>query len=121
MHNKFAIIDQKVWTGSFNWTHSANHKNHENVVIIGGEDSIRLKFLKQFDALKGYCAQAQYPKKNAENKLSSKAIQMQIYDFLKDIKFRFGKQYVEPLAFSKPRLKLRNSRGRQVKNKQKQG
>ncbi len=34
MHNKFALIDEKVWTGSFNWTISANQKNEENVIIV---------------------------------------------------------------------------------------
>ena len=33
MHNKFAIFDNKIiWTGSFNWTASANRMNAENVV-----------------------------------------------------------------------------------------
>lgn len=35
MHNKFAIFDKKiVFTGSFNWTVSANTRNQENVVVI---------------------------------------------------------------------------------------
>jgi len=35
MHNKFMIIDHRlVWTGSFNWSISANKKNQENVVIL---------------------------------------------------------------------------------------
>jgi phosphatidylserine/phosphatidylglycerophosphate/cardiolipin synthase-like enzyme len=35
MHNKFMIIDHRlVWTGSFNWSISANKKNQENIVIL---------------------------------------------------------------------------------------
>ena len=33
MHNKFCIIDNKVITGSYNWTYQAN-SNNENVVVI---------------------------------------------------------------------------------------
>ncbi len=34
MHNKFAVFDaKKLWTGSFNWTQSANKFNCENVII----------------------------------------------------------------------------------------
>jgi phosphatidylserine/phosphatidylglycerophosphate/cardiolipin synthase-like enzyme len=35
MHNKFFVIDnQIVWTGSFNFTESASHKNNENAVVF---------------------------------------------------------------------------------------
>lgn len=35
MHNKFFVIDsQIVWTGSFNYTENASHKNNENAVIF---------------------------------------------------------------------------------------
>lgn len=38
MHHKFMIVDHKlVWTGSFNWTVSANRKNQENVLIISNK------------------------------------------------------------------------------------
>jgi len=37
-HNKIIIIDDTcVLTGSFNWTHSAQHRNAENVVILKGK------------------------------------------------------------------------------------
>ena len=55
MHNKFAIIDDKVWTGSFNWTISANRKNQENVVY-NDEKDVYEKFLEQFEKLKQRCA-----------------------------------------------------------------
>ena len=54
MHNKFAIIDAKVWTGSFNWTVAGNRKNQENAVVID-EWEPRERFLKQFDVLKHRC------------------------------------------------------------------
>lgn len=35
MHNKFFVIDKKIlWTGSFNFTENASHKNNENAVIF---------------------------------------------------------------------------------------
>lgn len=35
MHNKFVVIDgETVWTGSFNLTGNASHKNNENAVIL---------------------------------------------------------------------------------------
>ncbi len=55
MHNKFALIDQKLWTGSFNWTKSANLKNQENVIIIDNND-VCTKFEKHFQCMKMRCA-----------------------------------------------------------------
>jgi phosphatidylserine/phosphatidylglycerophosphate/cardiolipin synthase-like enzyme len=55
MHNKFALIDQKLWTGSFNWTKSANLKNQENVIIIDTKDVCE-KFEKHFQRMKIRCA-----------------------------------------------------------------
>jgi phosphatidylserine/phosphatidylglycerophosphate/cardiolipin synthase-like enzyme len=35
MHQKFAVIDrQLVFTGSYNWTHSADRFNHENLLLF---------------------------------------------------------------------------------------
>ena len=56
MHNKFALIDKNVWTGSFNWTQAANRKNRENVLITD-EKEIYDKYKKEFGFLKaGYCS-----------------------------------------------------------------
>ena len=51
MHNKFAIIDNKVLiTGSFNWTATAQEKNQENLLII--KDSSLIKdFSARFEML----------------------------------------------------------------------
>lgn len=49
MHNKFCIIDDKVITGSYNWTYHANI-NAENVVLID-EPVITNSFHQQFNSL----------------------------------------------------------------------
>ena len=49
MHNKFCIIDDKVITGSYNWTYHANI-NAENVVLID-ESTITNNYRQQFDSL----------------------------------------------------------------------
>lgn len=54
MHNKFAIIDNNVWTGSFNWTFSANNKNQENVIYTTSKTALE-KYLAHFEKLKKRC------------------------------------------------------------------
>jgi mitochondrial cardiolipin hydrolase len=54
MHNKFALFDDKVWTGSFNWTKSANRKNRENVIITDDLDVYK-KYEQHFEKLKTEC------------------------------------------------------------------
>lgn len=35
MHQKFAVIDRRlVFTGSYNWTHSADNRNDENLLVF---------------------------------------------------------------------------------------
>lgn len=57
MHNKFCIFEENIdkkrllWTGSYNFTQSANLRNQENVLIIENESLIK-KFQEQFDILK---------------------------------------------------------------------
>jgi len=51
MHNKFAIIDNKVLiTGSFNWTATAENENQENLLIIRDKDLIK-DYSKRFEIL----------------------------------------------------------------------
>ncbi len=51
MHNKFACIDNKIlWTGSFNWTVSANITNEENVTI-SKDPAVCTVFRTYFDTL----------------------------------------------------------------------
>jgi len=54
MHDKFAVIDDGVWTGSFNWTISANRYNQENVIWCTAK-SVLAKFVTQFEKLKARC------------------------------------------------------------------
>ncbi len=61
MHNKFALLDNKVWTGSFNWTISANTKNYENVICLDDE-SVCIQYEKQFEKLKKKCFKHSIPK-----------------------------------------------------------
>lgn len=52
MHNKFAVIDEKVViTGSFNWTVSAEKRNDENIVIIKGDRETSTRFRERFEHL----------------------------------------------------------------------
>lgn len=53
MHNKFAIIDNKVLiTGSFNWTATAEKENQENLLIIRDKSLIK-DYSERFDMLWG--------------------------------------------------------------------
>ena len=51
MHNKYAIIDDLVWTGSFNFTVNANRNNQENVLITSNKKALA-SFLENFKNLK---------------------------------------------------------------------
>ncbi len=57
MHNKFALLDSQVWTGSFNWTKSANQRNQENVIVTTNK-KVYAKYEKQFGILKGRATSA---------------------------------------------------------------
>ena len=51
MHNKFAVIDQKlVITGSYNWTASAGERNDENLLVID-DNYIVERYQNQFNNL----------------------------------------------------------------------
>ena len=54
MHNKFAVIDNSLWTGSFNWTVAASTKNQENVVLTNEKEVVE-RFLAHFEKLKKRC------------------------------------------------------------------
>lgn len=51
MHNKYAIIDEQIWTGSFNWTVAADTKNQENALFIKHEAEVVARFLQNFKKL----------------------------------------------------------------------
>ncbi len=49
MHHKFSIIDGNVLiTGSYNWTHSAENLNDENILIIKDAENIIKEYEKEF-------------------------------------------------------------------------
>lgn len=51
MHHKFAILDgQAAVTGSYNWTLESEEENYENLLVLRGEDEIRM-LQKEFEAL----------------------------------------------------------------------
>lgn len=51
MHHKFMVVD-KVFliTGSFNWTRSASHYNHENIVVVNDKATAK-RFVDEFERL----------------------------------------------------------------------
>lgn len=55
MHDKFALVNNKVWTGSFNWTIGANTMNYENVIIIGNDLPTYKKYYDRFLAIEREC------------------------------------------------------------------
>ncbi len=51
MHDKFAVFDQKLlFTGSYNWTESAEKRNYENVLFIPNEEIIK-KYEQEFERM----------------------------------------------------------------------
>jgi phosphatidylserine/phosphatidylglycerophosphate/cardiolipin synthase-like enzyme len=51
MHNKFAVIDDKVLiTGSFNWTAGAERENQENLLIITDKNVAR-QYAQRFEMI----------------------------------------------------------------------
>lgn len=55
MHNKFCIIDRHtLFTGSYNWTYYAEHKNHENILKIK-DNPIIYEYIKHFKNLTKRC------------------------------------------------------------------
>ncbi|MFA6535255.1 MAG: phospholipase D-like domain-containing protein [Candidatus Babeliales bacterium] len=92
MHNKFALLDNQLWTGSFNWTKSANQKNQENVIVTTNK-KVYAKFEKQFEILKGRATTAHsYRSSNKQHSQSSRQRNKQLdreidsfWDRLKDL------------------------------------
>ena len=49
MHHKFCIVDDKVFTGSYNWTYHAN-RNNENVILTDEPDVV-MDYCNEFEKL----------------------------------------------------------------------
>lgn len=50
MHHKFALLDDVLLTGSYNWTRSAAERNYENV-LLSHDKSLYHEFSAEFDRL----------------------------------------------------------------------
>lgn len=49
MHQKFAVIDRRiVFTGSYNWTHSADSSNDENLLLFRDAGPLAEEYRKAF-------------------------------------------------------------------------
>jgi phosphatidylserine/phosphatidylglycerophosphate/cardiolipin synthase-like enzyme len=49
MHQKFAVIDRRVvFTGSYNWTHSAENRNDENLLMFRDANPLAEEYRKTF-------------------------------------------------------------------------
>jgi phosphatidylserine/phosphatidylglycerophosphate/cardiolipin synthase-like enzyme len=49
MHQKFAVIDRRlVFTGSYNWTHSADRYNDENLLLFRDAGALAEEYRKAF-------------------------------------------------------------------------
>jgi phosphatidylserine/phosphatidylglycerophosphate/cardiolipin synthase-like enzyme len=49
MHQKFAVIDRKnLFTGSYNWTHSADNLNDENLLLFRDAAPLAEEYRKIF-------------------------------------------------------------------------
>lgn len=54
-HNKVIVIDRKILlTGSFNFTHAAEHENAENLVIIKGHPDLVADYCQNFASHKAH-------------------------------------------------------------------
>jgi len=52
MHQKFAVIDRRiVFTGSYNWTHSADSSNDENLLLFRDAGPLAEEYRKTFLSL----------------------------------------------------------------------
>lgn len=49
MHQKFAVIDRRVvFTGSYNWTHSAENRNDENLLMFRDASPLAEEYRRAF-------------------------------------------------------------------------
>lgn len=86
MHHKFAIIDDTLWTGSFNWTRSANTINQENVIVTNSPSAYR-RYQQQFSLLKKRCFNIHETKKEIEYEPGYiEKFSTEVYQFLHAIK-----------------------------------
>ncbi len=47
MHHKFVVLDERtVLTGSYNWTYASEEKNHENLLVLSGQQLVEAHLLE---------------------------------------------------------------------------
>jgi phosphatidylserine/phosphatidylglycerophosphate/cardiolipin synthase-like enzyme len=99
MHNKFAVFDcnekeKWIWTGSFNWTRSANIFNHENVILTSNK-SIFERYKKHFEVLKKECMFSRVQKsqeiKNTANETTVGKIKSMLFELKNQLTKTQGK------------------------------
>ncbi|HBS47578.1 TPA: hypothetical protein DEO28_04410 [Candidatus Dependentiae bacterium] len=96
MHNKFAVFELErnsnqnwTWTGSFNWTRSANQINQENVILTSNH-KIFACYKAKFKALKRCCISKEYSNKQSENNArTGESWNDKITEFLKFVRKQF--------------------------------
>ena len=86
MHHKFALLDNCLCTGSYNWTKQADTKNSENLNFFDNLDMCRA-YEKEFDVLKKRCKHTKVIKKKGEPSIGLK---QKVVDILKRVRDRFG-------------------------------
>ena len=90
---KIEIITE-IWTGSFNWTRSANIFNHENVILTSNK-SIFERYKKHFEVLKKECmfsrAQRSQEIKNTDNKTTVGKIKSMLFELKNQLTKTQGK------------------------------
>lgn len=88
MHNKFVIIDnERIITGSYNWTYNAEFRNNENIVLLSDPTLVE-KFNEEFRNLKRISAEQ-------IEKVESKANDIKDFNFKEYLKDDFvSKSYL---------------------------
>ena len=76
LHNKFAIFDNEtIVSGSYNWTYSAEYKNHESIIISNDSTLVKqfnIKFEKLLKIVTEYETELLVNKANTEADLAEK-------------------------------------------------
>lgn len=76
LHNKFAIFDNKILlSGSYNWTYSAEYRNHESIIICDDPMLIKqfkIRFEKLFQIVENYQAELLVNQENSGADIAEK-------------------------------------------------
>jgi cardiolipin hydrolase len=89
MHHKFALFDNSVCTGSYNWTRQADKKNSENITFFDDIDACK-KYEYEFKKLKKVCVKGNVLTNKMENTKKNRKLKEKVVDMLKCIKVKFS-------------------------------